>query len=1076
MRLSRIDTRLYALVLFSAVSYSVVHGAQASEAIPRSEHPRPMFERSAWMNLNGAWQFALKDKPDGEPRSIRFDKAIVVPFPWQSRLSGLELKKDGVGWYRRRIEVPTAWKGQRVYLRFEAVDQEATVWLDGKQVGENRVTYIPFAIDITDHVTWGQKQELVVRAVDFNSTDYPKGKQHNWYTHTGGIWQTVWLEARPGTHIDHFQVYPDIKAGTARFEIDLAGEGSVKANVAIASPDNAFPKVSGQATLTDGRGRVSLTVKVPEPKLWHPDSPHLYPAVITCQGGGATDTVKTYFGLREVSRAKWAGKDYEYILLNGEPLYLRTALDQSFNPDGIYTAPTDAFLRRDMEIAKEAGLNGLRIHIKIDEPRRLYWADKLGVIILYDIPNMGSHPPKDGKRCNWEDTWRGAIRRDFNHPCVLAWVLFNETWGIRHDATWDAWIEELYHETKRLDPTRLVEDNSPCRYDHVITDINSWHFYINDYHDARRHIRNVVKQTHPGSNFNYVKGRSQNAEPLINSEYGGISAGSGDGDISWCVKYLTNELRLHPKICGYVYTELDDIEWEHNGIVNYDRSAKEYGYDAWCPSMTLADVFAADFICMDVEPCPRCKPGQSLIVPLKFSHYDRRRIARAKLVWRLDGIDRFGEHHEGLGNGELRFVPKHYDVVDLPPIKTTLPKEQMIASLWCAVVADDGRVVARNYINVDVYDKAQPRVEVPEEHTLVVRWDPMLERVTWPPQVTPPGIAAFEKRFFERSGELTYRIELPETLKPDSIKRMVFSAEMAARAGAEKYDWPFPKGNHNYPQTQEEKFPSHIEVLLCGERVRGFVLPDDPADARGPLSHVAGVDPGSYGYLQKVTIEGEPLRRAMRACGSGDKQTLELVLRVPSDAKNKHGLAVFGDRLGRYPMDPTLKIVTRSRHGIRSGQVGRQMSWDKVVPAAMEGKPMWRYTTKRPGEDWTSPTVDDASWELGRAGFGKPGTPGARVFTKWDRREIWLRKAFTVEDADKVSAGLLTYHHDEDVEVYLNGRRILAKSGYVKTYQAELLGKEALRHLTSGRNVLAVYCRQTTGGQFIDVGLSLLKE
>ncbi len=1076
MRSIAVNETFTVLILVLAVVWMAGSSAAMAQAIPRPEHPRPMFERSAWMNLNGAWQFAFKDKPEGDPGSIQFDQAIVVPFPWQSRLSGLELNKDGVGWYRRRVEVPTEWKGQRVFLRFEAVDQEATVWLDGKQIGENRVTYIPFAIEITDHVAWGKKQELVVRAVDFNSTDYPKGKQHRWYTHTAGIWQTVWLEARPAAHIEHFQVYPDIKAGTARFEIDLTGRGSEQAEVAIASPDKAFPKVSGKTALAGGKGHVSLTVKVPEAKLWHPDSPHLYPATLTCRAGGTTDTVKTYFGLREVSRATWAGKDYEYILLNGEPLYLRTALDQSFNPEGVYTAPTDAFLRRDMEIAKEAGLNGLRIHIKIDEPRRLYWADKLGVVILYDIPNMGSHPPKDGKRCNWEDTWRGAIRRDFNHPCILAWVLFNETWGIQHGPEWDAWIEELYHETKKLDPTRLVEDNSPCRYDHVITDINSWHFYINDYHDARRHIRNVVKQTYPGSNFNYVKGRKQNTEPLINSEYGGISAGSGDGDISWCVKYLTNELRLYPKICGYVYTELDDIEWEHNGIVNYDRSAKEYGYEAWCPDMTLADVFAADFIGMDIEPCPRRKPGGSLTVPLKFSHYDRRKVARAKLIWRLDGIDRFGDAHEGLGSGEQRFVPKHYDLIDMPPIKVTLPREQMIASLWCAVVADDGRVMARNYINVDVIDKPQPRVETPEPRTLFLRWDPMMSQVSWPPPATPPGVMGFEKRFFEKTGEITYRISLPDEIQPEAVKRMVFSAEMAARAGALKYDWPFPKGNHNYPQTQERKFPSDVEVLLCGQRVATLTLPDDPADARGPLSHTAMVDPGSYGFLQRIKIEGEALRSALKACAASGDKTLELTLRVPAGAKNQHGLAVFGDRLGRYPVDPTLMIHTRSPHGVKPGQVGKEATWDQLVPTAEQGKPMWRYTTKKPGSGWMRPGMDDSGWGLGRSGFGKPGTPGARVFTKWTTPDIWLRKAFTVEDAKTTSALLLSCHHDEDVEVYLNGHRILKRRGYLTDYKVELLPREAVGHLKAGRNVLAVHCHQTGGGQYIDVGLSLLKQ
>lgn len=1065
-----------------AWSWTVVFalvGVAAAGEVPRPEHPRPQFERTEWINLNGTWQFALKDKSTDDPGAIAFDRKIVVPFPWQSRLSGVAEIRDGVGWYKREIRVPDAWKGRRVFLRFEAVDQEATVWLDGKRIGENKVVYIPFAIDITDRVRWGESQTLVVRAVDLGSTDYPKGKQQGWYTPSGGIWQTVWLEARPATYIDHFQVYPDLLSGAATYSIWLKSTAQTgPVTVSLRSPSGAFPTATGTTAIVGGEGVIRLTARPKDVKRWHPDTPHLYDAILEAKADGGTDTVKTYFGLREVTRAKWKDNDYEYILLNGEPIYLRTALDQSFNPEGIYTAPTDAFLRRDMEIAKEAGLNGLRIHIKIDEPRRLYWADKLGVLLLYDIPNMGSHPPKDNKQCNWEDTWRGAIRRDFNHPSILMWVLFNETWGIRHDARWDAWIEELYHKTKIMDPTRLCEDNSPCRLDHVITDVNSWHFYINDYERARGHIRNVVKSTHPGSSFNYVKGRTQNAEPLINSEYGGISAGAGDGDISWCVKYLTNELRLHPKICGYVYTELADIEWEHNGIVNYDRSAKFFGYDAFCPDMTIADVFAADFICLDSEPCPRLKPGEAITVPLKFSHFGRRPIQSATLVWRLDGVDRFGAELLALGGGQYKFVPKQYDVIDLPALKMVAPKEQMVCALWCAVMDADKRVVARNYLNLDVIGESQRRIEIPDPRTLVVRWDPILADVTWPPTPSPPEVSGLEKRWVEGAGALRYRLVWPEPIEPKEVTRLELIAEIASRAGKAKYDWPFPKGNHNYPQTQERKFPSDVELILAGKRVARFTLPDDPADARGVLSHAHGHDPGSYGYLRTLVLQGEELDGVMDAVAeqrAADKsKPIDLVLRVPADAPNQNGVAVFGDRLGRYPVDPTLVLCTRRPHKIDAVAAAARMQWRVVVPTAEEGKIMWRYTSKRPKEGWQTIEFDDTSWEHGRSGFGKPGTPGARVFTKWERREIWLRKPFELTSEPVEGTAVLKVHHDEDVVVYLNGHRIFEEKGYLKQYKAMTLPPSASKHLRKGRNVLAVYCRQTRGGQFVDVGLSVL--
>lgn len=947
----------------------------AATPIPRPEHPRPDFQREAWLNLNGTWEFALRDDVTDDPSAVSFDKQIVVPFPWQSRLSGVAAVRDGVGWYRRQITVPAERKGQRVFLRFGAVDQEATVWLDGKRIGENKVVYVPVEFDITEHVTWGRSQTLIVRAVDLGKTTYPKGKQQDWYTPSGGIWQTVWLEFRPATYVETVQIRPDIKAGTAAFRIDVRSTGQAQsATVSVRSESNEFPSVTGNATLTGGKRSAQLIVRVPEPKLWHPDTPHLYQAVVEAKDGQVTDTVQTYFGLREVSRAKWQGRPYEYILLNGEPIYLRTALDQSFNPEGVYTAPSDAFLRRDMEITKQAGLNGLRIHIKVDEPRRLYWADKLGVLILADMPNLGSSPPQDGRRCNWEDTWQGAIRRDVNHPCIIAWVLFNETWGIRHDATWDAWIEELVHRTKELDPTRLCEDNSACQYDHVITDINSWHFYINSYQSARRHIENVVKQTYPGSNFNYVKGRKQHTEPLINSEYGGISAGGGDADVSWCIKYLTNELRLYPKICGYVYTELSDIEWEHNGIVNYDRTGKAYGYDAFCPGMSVADVFAADFVCMDVEPCPRRRPGEALEVPLKFSHFDRRRVKQAKLIWQLDGVDRFGKQHTALAHGQWSFEPKHYDVTDLKPIMAKMPAEQAVAALWCRVEAPDGRVMARNYINVDAIGDPQPRAEVPDAKTLVIRWDPLLDHITWPPQTSPPDPAHIEKRTAAKDQAIVYRIAWPGAIKLEDVERITFTAELASRAGGEKYDWPGPKGNHNYPQTQDRTFPCDIEVVLAGQTIARTTLPDDPADARGVLSHANGVDPGSYGYLKSFTVEGKTLQRVIEAILKSTSETnaaaatpnmriVELTLRVPEAAESRRGIAVFGDRLGRYPVDPTLTIHTRTPHGVQAGQAGAPLKWLPIVPTALDGKSMWRYTTDKPDDNWRGLEFDDSTWK-----------------------------------------------------------------------------------------------------------------
>ena len=222
---------------------------------------------------------------------------------------------------------------------------------------------------------------------------------------------------------------------------------------------------------------------------------------------------------------------------------------------------------------------------------------------------------------------RGVIERDRNHPAIIAWCLFNETWGLGSGRDYgqdyvqnpdtQQWVLSMWHEVKeRIDPTRLVEDNSADKRDHVKTDLNSWHFYIDDYERARAHIDEVVENTQPGSPFNYVQGYEQDTAPLINSEYGAVSAGGGDRDISWGFRYLTTQLRRHEKIQGYIYTELSDIEFEHNGFYNYDRSPKEFGYDAFAPGMTVADLQGADFVGFDAPPVIVAEPNSTVSVPV----------------------------------------------------------------------------------------------------------------------------------------------------------------------------------------------------------------------------------------------------------------------------------------------------------------------------------------------------------------------------------------------------------------------------------------------------------------------------
>ena len=652
--------------------------------IPRPEYPRPDFQRGTsegidWICLNGTWEFAFDPDDIGEQNQwfalestsdSPWTLQIQVPYPWESLAAwGDEEQADNatylsknvylnpeevtcggldregnyrdaprhtIGWYRKTVSIPENWGDRRVILKFGAVDWETTVWVNGQIIGTYENGYLPFEFDITDALTPGESARIVVRAYDAqNHGEQLAGKQIGWYVRTSGIWQSVYLEPRNKTHIAQCHITPDIDNASATFAVKV--DGYTK-NTEVGNRNSLLLRwtcdgLEGTVEVSgDSDTHWTITIPPEQLRLWDVDTPNLYDVTLELLTEDTViDRIFTYFGMRKVSIAKAPGGDYQYIYLNNRPIYLLGALNQSFNPEGVYTFLTDEAIRRDIERAKEFGFNFLRLHIKVDEPRLYYWADKLGMLFMCDIPNFGDYT--ETAKARLEQTLRGNIARDYNHPSIISWCNFNETWGLGGREYKDMherqeWVREMYYLAKSLDTTRLIEDNSPCLYDHVETDINSWHFYINDYEDAKEHIANVVEETYPGSAFNYVGGNLQNEAPLINSEYGGISAGAGDKDVSWCFKYLTNELRLHPKICGYIYTELQDIEWEHNGFMNYDRSIKAFGYD-------YLDINTLDFIAIDYPPGTTVTPGEQirLISTRAISHTKPSQIQHSTGNW-----------------------------------------------------------------------------------------------------------------------------------------------------------------------------------------------------------------------------------------------------------------------------------------------------------------------------------------------------------------------------------------------------------------------------------------------------------
>ncbi len=606
--------------------------ADAGPAIPLPEHPRPDFERSEWVNLNGDWAFRF-DPADAGERERWFDSVmggfpltIRVPFPWGSPLSGVEDEAD-VAWYARTIRVPESWKGKRVFLVVGASDWKTTGWLDGQPVGGHQGGYTPFELELTKAAKPGRDQRLVLRVDDTPHPFKLEGKQG--YGKARGLWQTVYLEARPAVHVDSFEFHPSVELERVEVRVRLSDPAPQGAVVSVKVPTPGAPSSSeAQALVAAGGREARLTLPLgASPRLWSLEDPFLYEATLTLSAGDAEDRVRSYFGLRSIGVTRLPGLGHPYVSLNGKPVYLQMTLDQGWHPGGFTTWPSDAAMREEILIARRLGLNAIRTHVKVELPRKLYWADRLGVLVMSDVPNSWGEPDEAMKR-EWETAFRGMVRRDFNHPSVFSWVLFNEQWGLQtkgadgkasYRPETQEWVGTRVDLARQLDPTRLVEDNSPCcGGGHVQTDLNSWHMYLPGW-KWKAQLDEAEAQTFPGSPWNYLGGRKQGAEPMLNSECGNVWGYEGStGDVDWSFDYhaMMDELRRHPKVAGWLYTEHHDVVNEWNGYVRADRSEKETGVGELVPGMTLRDWHAPLYVAVGSYPTTAAKPGETVSVPL----------------------------------------------------------------------------------------------------------------------------------------------------------------------------------------------------------------------------------------------------------------------------------------------------------------------------------------------------------------------------------------------------------------------------------------------------------------------------
>jgi beta-galactosidase/beta-glucuronidase len=566
-------------------------------------YPRPQLRRANWESLDGVWDFCL-DRAAGfeQPTEVAYDTTIVVPFAPETVASGIgDRGFYKACWYRRSVNIAPAVPAERVLLHFGAVDFEATVWVNGKLAARHTGGYTPFTVDVTPYLGDTEAQEIVVRAYDDpHDLQQPRGKQDwklaphaIWYPRTTGIWQTVWLERVGRTSIGAIRWSSDVASWEVgcRVTVDGPARDDLRLRVRLHVADEVLAddeyglkgaEVDRRIRLTDPgiddhRGEL----------LWSPQCPTLIQADLELRdmAGMLLDQVSSYTAMRSVA------VDGDEFLLNGYPYKMRLVLDQGYWPQSGMTAPDDEALRRDVLLAKAMGFNGVRKHQKVEDPRFLYWADHEGLLVWEEMPSAYRFGEHAVERLTAE--WLKVIERDRGHPCIVAWVPFNESWGVPDLPTVPShrhYVQSLYHLTKTIDPSRPVIGNDG--WESVATDILGVHDYSDDPAElAERYgsldtVPDMLARMRPGGRSITIDGHPHAGQPVVVSEFGGIALTVQDGtawgyvramdadDLGQRYAALCKQVRTSPMLAGFCYTQFTDTYQEANGLLFADRTPK----------------------------------------------------------------------------------------------------------------------------------------------------------------------------------------------------------------------------------------------------------------------------------------------------------------------------------------------------------------------------------------------------------------------------------------------------------------------------------------------------------------------
>ncbi|MBC7287043.1 MAG: hypothetical protein H5T86_03165 [Armatimonadetes bacterium] len=1058
------------------------------------------------LTLNGQWHFVTDPVSTLTPEKLRQTtdaRTIRVPCCWEAAFEDL-VDYDGVAWYWRAFDVPEQLlKADRLFLRFDAADYLARVWLNGVELGQHEGGYSPFEFEVTGRLR-PAGNELVVRVVD-PATDprksdgialaaVPNGKQQH-YCNIGGLWQSVSLVGRSQSFIHSLFVASEtLSRIRVRACIDGTAEG-LTLRVRALSPDG---RGLGEAKAPAAR-IVDVVMDLRDPPTWAPDNPSL--CILQAEllrGAQPVYRTQVRFGVRTIE-----ARDRKF-LLNGVPMFLAGALDQDFYPRAIYAPDSDAMLHRQFQVAKSAGLNFLRTHIKIPTPgyRGLGFevpesgarltpgyldaADEQGILVWDDFPSWYQWSEEVRRRVErqmYEWVWR-----DFNRPSIFCWCLINEEWGMNfHDPAVRAWIKDMWHRVKSWDPWRLVVDNSPASGGHIISDFFDQHVYMaipERARDWQRWLDEFCKR--PRSYFPYPESEERGFEPLVVSEFGNwglpdvtkILEFYGGQDPYWfnqhsyggpirggldafqacglraaygslsalaeatqrhqldSLKYEIEQMRVRPDIVGYVITQFTDLNSESNGLMDMIRN----------PKLAASDLSAVQGQTVVVANLLRraYRPGEQVEIPIVVSHFGPEELPALdpELQWALNGKP-LGR--KALGNQTKTDVTLTTPEVDRPAV----------ARLEIELRVSGGRVLARNYTDLWLIPETASR--------------PSHVRQVWANGQTLAGALRECGVEVDPGAPLHVLSRLSEA----EIEFVAAGGRALLIAGDTSALGPLVSSLQIAHRTEKGRIGDWATAFCWLRRTPAFSL-HLPYDGHlgmhfvdcVPMHVVDGLTPeqiaDAWGGVFVAWMHDPAATILPVKLGRG---VLVIATFPPPQA-----VADLRDPVATALLADLLDAAARVRPDELRAPALEYLASNVLIPTARQAKVVWRYTTEAPPRGWQRSEFDDGRWQEGVAGFGRPGTPGAEIGTEWTTSDIWLRKKVYCDRP--AAAVVVSVHHDEDAELYINGVPMASWKGYTVDYRSERLNPRLVGVLRPGENVVAVHCRQTVGGQYIDLGLS----